>query len=191
MTAYNEKLYEFITEEENFLPFIELKEQYEIVRKKLLTDFWKEVEVELKKYKKSKWEVWLDDDVMKEYSKLGFYHKDYYREKDESRSFGIIFEHLTDSVLYGLWFNRTANLQNLNFNSVCNDIKHLHVTWKAGTSAWWFAARNETGDNFDNSSDLVKILPKNREAVVKEYASLLISALEELFNTGMKYAKKL
>ena len=77
MSAYHDKIYEFITKVENFEPYAELINHYEAIRKRLLIDFWTEVKEELATTNKSEWKVWIDDNAPYGNSKVGYFHADY------------------------------------------------------------------------------------------------------------------
>lgn len=190
MSAYHDKIYEFITKVENFEPYAELINHYEAIRKRLLIDFWTEVKEELAATNKSEWKVWIDDNAPYGNSKVGYFHADYTKDSDQTSSCLIIFERLDSSPVYGVWFNRGTGVQDINFNAICEYVKQNHTVWNAGSGNWWFAGYKTTPDNFRNAEHLTRILPEQRTPVVKEYAAYLRTAFEEFASTGLKFAKK-
>jgi hypothetical protein len=187
----SKKDYDLMTNPEFYSSQMHLHDEFQIVRRRILLDFWLAVKAELERTNTSAWKIFMNESAPEGNAKLGFYHRTYSNESEDLSSCLIIFEKLAGKVLYGLWFNRTEGVQELNFKATCEKVKEQFPGWITGSGSGWFAAIRYTGDDFGMPSGLIKILPANREAVVKEYAEILRSSLTELEHFAMEHGKVL
>jgi|GEM_PF-2756538 len=178
--AINDKDYALMTEPAFYASQAHIHNEFQIVRRKILLDFWLDVKRELERTNTSGWKIFMNESAPDGNAKLGFYHPAYSNEAEDLSSCLIIFEKLAGKVLYGLWFNRTEGVQNLDFKAVCEKVTVQLPSWIPGSGSGWFAAIRYTGDDFGMPSGLIKILPINREPIVKQYAEVLRSSLSEL-----------
>jgi hypothetical protein len=172
--------YELLTTPKNYASTVAIHDQFQLIKQKILLDFWLDVKSELERTNTSSWKVFMNEGAPEGNSKLGFYHPTYSNEAENISSFLIIFEKLSGKVLYGLWFNRTEGVQNLDYKATCEKVKEQFPAWIAGSGSGWFAAIRYTNDDFGSPSQLIKILPANRDGVVKQYAETLRNSLSEL-----------
>jgi len=185
MSAYDNKLYAFLTKKENFEPYSEMVNHFETIKYRLLTEFWGEVYKGLRA--PGRWKIFKDDIIPDRWAKVGFYQEQY--STPEGDIMAIAFEHLDRDVLYGLWFARDILDSPFDFKAVCEYVKQQLKDWTAGSGGWYYAARRDTGDDFSKPEHLLRILPENRSTVVKEYAGYLNTALIELEAISRKYLK--
>lgn len=194
MIAYDAQLYTFLTRPENFEPFIDLSEQYNKVKQRLVNEFWMLVLEEAQKLKPKKmlWEFGIED-VDARWRKLFARHLEI---SDNNLNAAILYENLDDKVVLGAWFDRS----NKRFTEYNRDENYEYLrsnpttkgdySWIACNRENWCAIYKYPGLNFSQKASLLQILPHVREPLAKFYASLLISAVEQLGSFVLKNAKK-
>lgn len=187
MSVYDDKLFEFLTKSENFEPLVDMYSQFGPIKERLLLEFWTLVKLEIEKMQAGKWKAWIDDNAPNGNAKVGFYHPTYTTNDGNTSSCLIIFEKLSGTVTYGLWFHRNESVQKIDFDAICKDVRESLPNWTAGSGGWWFAAYKQPGEDFSNPGHLSRILPEVRDALVKEYAGHLASSLKELEPFAFKY----
>lgn len=181
--------YDHLTKPEQYASRVHIHDEFQIVKRKILLDFWLAVKAELERTNTSAWKIFMNESVPDGNAKLGFYHPAYSNEAEDLSSCLIIFEKLAGKVLYGLWFNRTEGVQDLNFKATCQKIKDQFPSWIPGSGSGWFAAIRYTNDDFGIPSGLIKILPANRDVVVKQYTEILRNALSQLELFALEHGK--
>lgn len=197
MIAYDAQLYTFLTRPENFEPFIDLSEQYNKVKQRLINEFWMLVLEETNKMKPHNmpWEFDIED-INFDYRKLFARHPEV---SDNNLNSAILYENLDGNVVVGAWFDRgNTRFRDSIFNIWEDGKRYLDTSpalksdysWNVGSGGWWFAIYKYPGLNFSQKSSLLQILPHVREPLAKTYAAQLISAVAQLGPFLLNHAKK-
>jgi len=174
MDKFEEEIFDYLTEEDNFRPAYEIHQFFPEVKKKLITDFWNLVSKSLKiKTNDTNWEVEIYDNIFDRYSKMGL-HLDNQYNKD----LRVIFERLHGNVYYGLWINKKSTDLNVpKINDYANTIEGLKEI-ESPNNAYWLGSAYLDQD-FQNLHTLESILPDKREILVDEYSNLLFEFAED------------
>lgn len=182
MKLYDDKLYEFISKKENFEPYVELYEQYEKVKIRLVNEFWDEVLsfVRSLPLHDGRWTPELDPPLVGN-RKLKMKHPDI-TKGDQFRA-GIVFEHVESTLFLGAWFNRNLlNDYDKDFIQICEtaskEVKN-NQGWKYGTGGWWFAIYRDTGYDFKKKDTLMQILPEERTSLVQTLANDMVDTVNQ------------
>jgi hypothetical protein len=182
--SYNQNLYEFITDPENFESYSSLINISSDIRQQLLTEFWKNVlkAIEARPNEFKDWKSYIyPESVMDRYSSLGLYSDKYYSQEAKDSSALICFERLHSKALLGCWFNRADKKMNTIFeNAVIEAEKFRTKDYSVGTGGYWFVCYKLINEDFNNTDSLSKILPVVREPLVKQYSELLIQTFKDL-----------
>ena len=175
MNEYNEKLYQFLTKAENFEPYFDLKEQYEIVKKQLINEFWACVFYEVKNLPVDGWTFILDPEnspnrkLRANHSLMG----------DKA---GIAYEFLNGNVVLGAIFNRNK-INDVAMNAIWTDAKEYIGNlqgWEVGKGGWWYAIFKQNLLDMSQKASLIEILPEVRESLAKDYALQINQTIKEL-----------
>lgn len=190
MTAYDAQLYTFLTKPENFEPLVDLREQFDKVRQRLINEFWALVLEEASRLKPAGmlW-VFTLDDANAPNRKLRANHPDITNKDFKA---GIIYEFLHMEVVLGAWFNRDM-LKDAIYNIWAEAKKFTegNPLWTVGSGSWWFAIYKRPGLNLSQKASLLQVLPDVRASLATAYAEQFISAVDQLGPFCLEQAKKL
>ena len=174
----DEKIFEYLTKEENFSTAYEVAQAFGKVKDGLIEEFWKRVEGYLddkKKDKKKHWDLRQEGAITSVWhAKLGFW----FAEGD----LRIIFEDLKGETYCGLWINdKTKKLDKEKISErsrqILGEIKSLKRA--RGPTNWWLI-KDYIGINFTEEEHLKKIFPHNRDNLALKLAKTLFDFAEEM-----------
>jgi hypothetical protein len=163
MSEYENRIFDTLTaSEEKFKTASEIAKHFNGTKKKLITQFWKNVEKELKLLiaeNEEDFGVVLDSDIFHKNSKCFLYI-------ENNRKARILYEHLADNQSMGLWIDN----QNFDMAKINNYIAtHGHEITDVINHAWWVSYKN-INENFNSFDSLVMILPNNSREYSKRKA---------------------
>ncbi len=167
MNNYDDAIFEYITEGENFSSACDIYEILPEIKERLRNEFWDEVSHILEE--KTKDTDWiLAKSETEPY--LGFW-------LDTNYKFFVGFEPLNDDVKYGLWIDcDKLDDQNSDVSKKC--IKHLQKKISRLDIGLHedstYIIRKDMHINFYQNEDLKRILPNKRGAYAKEISKKLI-----------------
>jgi len=180
MSVYEERIYTMLTSsEEKFKSAYEIANHLNMVKRKLIVAFWKNVEVELKylvEINDEEFEVVLDSDIFYSNSGCSLFLKN-------STKAGFIYEHLSGDQCMGLWF------ENPRFDILKIDsyrIEKQNKITNYSTYSWWVSYQN-IDENFNNFDSLLMILPDKSV----EYAKIKAQNIFELAVENKEHLKYL
>lgn len=169
MSEYENRIYKMLTSsEEKFKSAFEIANHLNMVKRKLLVQFWKNVEKELNilvNERDQDFKVELDKDIFYANSGCSLFLK-------ENTKAGFIYEHLSGDQCMGLWF------ENPKFDIPKIDsyrIEQQNKITNYNTSGWWISYEN-VNENLNSFDSLLMILPDKSV----EYAKLKAENLFEL-----------
>jgi hypothetical protein len=183
MDKYQEAIFDFATMDENFEFTFEIGNNFELFRRKLISDFWDSV-VRLLNGKVSElngWIAWREDEVVKGAGTIaGIYSMDYYSDEYDV-SVSTSFCNWGDGrILYGVCFNK--EVPTIKYDKIMSSAKKtIKGDWRFAPESWYYPVYKYTDENFNNYSSLRKILPNQKELLAEEYADNLIAAHKELY----------
>lgn len=154
MSEYENRIFKMLTSsEEKFKSAFEIANHLNGIKKKLITQFWKNVEMELKNLiveNNEDFKVKLDTNIFHGNSKCFLY-------LENNTKAGLIYEHLADDQCMGLWIDN-SKCDMLKVNTFRNEKQNLISDFS--THAWWVSFKS-MNENFNNFDSLVMILPEN------------------------------
>jgi hypothetical protein len=154
--------------EEKFKSAVEISNHLNMVKRKLVVQFWKNVEVELKylvEINNEEFKVILDSDIFYSNSGCSLF-------LENNSKAGFIYEHLSGDQCMGLWFkNPEFDMRKIDNYRIEQQYKITNYS----TYSWWISYQN-INENFNNSDSLLMILPDKS----MEYAKIKAQNLFEL-----------
>ena len=169
MSEFDEKVFDYLTRENNFTPAYEIYQLFPQVKARLIVEFWDLVQKHLKRNTDdSDWVVKADDDYTSTYSKMGVH-----LEQDPAANIRVIYEKLHGDTYYGVWINCKNESLNIRdwHNYVEKEIEKLDSMSSA--NEYWLG-RSSLDDDFNNIQTLKNILPGKRTKLAKVYAKELL-----------------
>ena len=188
MNDYEDKMFQFLTEEENLKGMIIAKNQFPGVREKLIQNFWNQVYKNVKTaiLNKQEWEVVLEGNINLWHSKL------YIREKEGKTrvldngfpSFIFCLERLTAGSPYvAFWMNQHESTDyDLAKVHEYLSLKNYQKLMYDGTGSWFLLWREYQNFNLANDESLIQIVPTKMGEKAKEFSDALL----ELFNNHLE-----
>lgn len=184
MNKLEPEFYNYLANEENYVVLTELMQHFQPFRKQLIEEFWSEITKEIETRMAGdanfdNWECCMDENIFSTWSKMGFWFTPP-ELKDNPFGAGIIFECLSTTVNYGVWFDRSDN--RITRVNLINKAK-TNELWKINSnSAACFVHQHYTGDNFTlpGYEFIQKLLPEKRRKIVIDYSETLVNAFYEL-----------
>jgi len=178
MSEYENRIFTMLTSsEEKFKSAYEIADHLNMVKRKLIVAFWKNVEVELKRLveiNKEEFKVVLDSDIF--YNNSGC---SLFLENDGIA--GFIYEHLSGEQCMGLWLESPKfDMQKIDSyrSEYKNEIPNLC------NHPWWVSFKN-INENFNNFDSLLMILPDK----TMEYAKIKAQDLFDFAVTNKEHLK--
>ena len=171
MDAYEVEIYKFLTQRENFENMVRVMDNYDMVRRKLIQDFWELVFTKLGKLNAEHgdmWEIKFYEDLFYKYSKL-FIYKETWKIEHGLPALSIAWERLAFSTAYyGVWINNESKVMDTNAIRRYAQGLDMAKDFEKPTDFWGFWS--EGNYDFSKPSDLVNILPDKQEETATEYA---------------------
>ena len=179
-TKYDEAMFDFLTKADNFSFAFEVSENFDLVKNKLIEDFWieikKHIEEKVKKENKS-WKI--EQTKIKE----GELHLGFSWQNNQVKVMLQLWK--KRDVYYGLWVNTESgqvDIKKFRENEQLEEIrKKREMTDKYEK---WPCATNSILD-FNKQADLEKILPTNRQNLVLKLVNTLFELTEELESSNI------
>lgn len=198
MDAYEEKMYAFLTEPDNFRGLVKSVELWDMVREQLLVEFWEMVYEELQRLpgKNSDWIIECSEDFSESYSSIFLYKQAWYTEETGVHICVDVTQLVADNPYYGVWIEPQSSLfHTLRIKEALAGSVWIRETgFRQDRNAQWALFKNLDLYNIHEPETLEQLLPTNRESLVKEAANTLYSfALEieeELTQLAEKFRKK-
>lgn len=194
--SHSKHLFEFATKLENFESIYILSEAIPNIKKQLINDFWYELKnkidtrlsKESKKYKG--WKSKMSENAFEYHSYLGVGSDLYFSiQKGEFTSM-ITFEMLSTRSDIGVWFNKDIPKMNRNYKMALNDVKPLIKRgYFIGTNDETYPAYKKMEEDFTTLEGLIKLLPENRDSLVKTYLEEFFTVFDDLIGLIKKYGK--
>lgn len=177
ISEIDNKMYELMTEEQNFEFAYYIHNNYESIKVRLKNEFLIELKSELMKDNNEiivkKNEEYVDYyEICYKYKKVKFY----FQLEDNNIQYGIVLEHNgTKKKIKEIEFLFEKYLE-LDYNSTQNDSKY-----------WLYQIEEE---DFNEFSSLKKLLPKNRDVLINKYCKNIIKLINEVFEEIIKFEEK-
>lgn len=178
MSEYENRIYTMLTSSEEKLKSAhEIANHLNMVKRKLIVAFWKNVELELRhlvEINNEEFTVILDADIFYNNSGCSLH-------LENNTKAGFIYEHLSGDQCMGLWFdNPTFDIRKIDSyrTEQRNKITNYH------TSSWWISFQN-TNENFNDFDSLQMILPHKS----MEYAKIKAQYLFDLAVENKEHLK--
>lgn len=181
MAKYEDEMYKFVTNTENFESVCDLVDQFQIVKQRLREDFWREVkdtlQQELERF--NGWNILMSEELNSK-AYLLLYREDFCFEKGYEAKVGIRIEHLLDVPWFGLFVRR--DWASFNFPEIWAKAKELKSpNFKLGNiNGYWWPLYNILPYNFSQTKDIKFLIPDRREVMVKEVVLVIMNAMDEL-----------
>jgi hypothetical protein len=188
MDQYEQELYNFLIQENNFNTMVKIMDQYQMVKENLLHDFWNKVSEKiytLLSTRKGDWQVLNPNNKERSDAKLILY-KAHWKGNESHPFVGVAWEKLFGNPYYGVWVNMDSN--KINFDLVDTKIQSIRKDYNYRRDHTWWPLWQFGGLNFSNNSELNKILPNRSEYLATEYAEKLIQLagfVEESINAAV------
>lgn len=173
-------MYKFLTEQENFENMIKVVGMKDLVRNRLIVDFWGLVMEKLKALSESdggRWQVLgpkSKDGFFETYSTINLIKPAWEDEKKVS-PIGVGWQSLSGFFYHGIWANPAHPTIS---NSLKAHFKQLNLSGYR-SDLWWIIF-STYGYNLNDFSHLEHILPSKQEALADEFAKLV-------FNLALQY----
>ena len=183
-------IYKYVTEDKDkILGMAKAHEYYPVVKERLLTEFWETVEKKLHdKFKEDdNWRIDKTSAMNEPSSKLYVYSNEFELvEHNNLPPFFFGFENLQYYPYYGIWINRGDDKFDdekvIKVRSKFNNQKSMMTLGERGE--WWLSWRHINGLDLSRESNIVNLLPEEREQksemMVEELSKLIESSNKEL-----------
>jgi hypothetical protein len=178
MDSYEEELYKYLTQEENFKIIYELKEKFPIFREKLISDFWDILKRKIEQGCKDEWELIFMKNANKSEKQLEIYngHSFIGIKRQEWANLAIAYEDENEIISLGI--RKFFDKDNSNDKIVIN--KYLNkVSSNNATTLWpyWIY----TDINFNEIGTLCKILPERIDQTTSELTDSIFALANKIF----------
>lgn len=184
MTNPDQEFFQFLTEEGNLKGLIVAKNQFPIVRDKLIVNFWDQVRdkliIGLKK--QPQWEVKLESNIYHQHAKLFIFLKGSHIYKNHLPSIIFCFQRLTEKYPYlGFWINEQTNEYKTDrVKEYVASIHQEHFSEFKGFDDWWLIWEGLESFDLSNEFKLLEIIPTKAEEKAEDFANRLIDLFERV-----------
>jgi len=184
MITYEQHIYEFFATEDNFRNMYKIAENYPMIKKQLLEDFWalvkKNIEI-LNERHGSKWIIQLTGGIELDRSKLILFKKGWAYEKGLP-IVAIAFQRmgLANWPYYGMFLNN--DILRYDHDAIRKYAQGLTVAKAYSTNEdnqWWPFWRN-AGIDFSKPEEFTRILPATRNALADNFAETLFQLATDM-----------
>jgi hypothetical protein len=179
MDAYEKEMYLFLSRPDNFRNMLRVMDQYEMVRKELIREFWLEVKKQLKeKIEGSDWLI-VDNWHPEFHGNWGFFLTKPTWKIGEHIILALCWEGLGGHPSFGTFINQAQKIAG--YSEIYNSTRGLSASegFKKDRNEWWpFWQWGPT--NLDDRNQLERILPDNREGTALEHAELILDLAEKV-----------
>lgn len=174
MDLFEQTLFNFYIEPENFKTAVEVDKYLPVVKRQLLVEFWIEVRNEIEELIRkagSDWNLYMSEDIFAGYSKISLDNKLWYEDCEPVSPFQFRWSNLTTQPIWGIHNN--LNSKKWDIKAMHNRIQKLPETSSYNIKHDWWALGSSHTINFNNYKDVELILPANRSKLVTEFSNTL------------------
>ena len=192
MSPYEEKMFDCLTREDNFLLATDIVRIFPDLRKNLIKQFWEEImKKKLNEKIKNKWEIKIRGNIGTDPS------SDYFLSIQLSQYPYVFvgFDSLSEKLRYGLWIYPHGYPPDNDKKDVLDREKiKTHVSEKI-EEPWNHVDENnlfyskETDYDFENDHTLKKILPENRDGLAEKFCDIILEFAEKLEKDALEISK--
>lgn len=174
MSAFDEKMYEFITQPDNWQVAKEIYDRMPAVKEQVVNEFWEKVEINIASgLNLNEWKVVKIEKYEKYNGDFGLC----VTRPPWNGLFHIGFGQRNSQTYLAVWSDSAVKeVQGLH-EQLANDLSKLDHRLQKDEQ--WFPAWFYTGDNFGEWSTTDRILPHNRNVMVEKYISMLFELTEK------------
>ncbi len=181
---YEDQMFEFLTDEDRFRNMSLLVEQYEPVRRRLITEFWDDVFKLIEVWAKEKEEAggtkWIitKTDCFYQYSNISVSKSDWDGTADKAEV-NLTWTGLHNNPSYGVWTHYNSKIFKVwEFCEALHKLE-LNKSFPQRDHHWW-PLKSPSDLKLDQWQSLIRILPHHRSEMAKTFADTLTSFAEEI-----------
>ncbi len=183
MSTYDDEMFNFLVEEENLKGLIVAKNQFPVIRERLIRDFWnKTAEIIKNKIQENqRWEIVIWKDILSSESTLYLRDKNIQTVKSELPPILFCWDMLSsNNPRCGLWVNPT--LEDSKKKILREEFEKIRIELFQDfeNSGNWPLIQIYKGLDFSNDNMLIKITPKNQDEKANELAEILFDLFERM-----------
>ena len=178
MSTYDEAIFKFMTEPNNFEAMLKVREHWDRVRRKLLVEFWtlvrdKLIELVQKDGREEEWIVQANLNYPDKYQAITLVKNTWEKLSPENWvPISVTWSDIFRQAIYGVWLD--AKSQYWELNAIREKARIISVEVKMDYDhAWWPAFYAPPEANFAVERNLTQLLPENRDSHAQEYARIL------------------
>lgn len=168
-SIYEDEMYKFLTEEDNFIYAHELSEKLPQIRERLLSEFWNLVESEVIESMPKGFVFGKDENLFQQWGRFWLH----YPKEDRVH---FCYSEMTRNMGVGIWLNK-AILTPEQFTQMLKLKEGNKALQPWNQHDWWFITKPHY--NFFDFNTLIKVLPHKREPLAEEMAKFLVTLAEE------------
>lgn len=178
MATYDQEIFKFFVQEDNFRNMCSVASHYDSVKKQLLIEFWKLVRSEMAERIEKEKLLWIiritSEDISNDRTKIMLCKADYPFENNLP-IVAIAIERLAvrNWPFFGLWVNNDTPKYDLEGMRHLAAMHNEKVKFVADGDDWWPIWQN-IGVDFAQDEEFVRILPENRLLLAKSFADKTI-----------------
>jgi|GEM_PF-3135745 len=179
MDKYEQEVFNFLTQRDNFESMIKVVNHYSRIRKQVLESFWNQVADNLLSRVKEindYWEIINPPNKDDKNAKLIIYKK-LWKNNEQYPFVGVAWERLSAHSYYGVWSDIKSSLINSPKLKQALDSWRNEINFETDNSWWYLWSHGKYDFNIQN--DLVFILPDVAASAAEEYADNLLSLLSK------------
>ncbi len=185
MNSYEQEIYQYFTNEANFMNMAKIANHALTIKQTLLKEFWIAIEDTILRnplVTNGQWSLDSYGDVSYNWGKI-LIHKSIHEERgaDNLPIIAVGIQRIVDGQypFYGVFLNNKTNVFDVeSIFKYVRDIPYLKDFAEDGDK--WWPKWNPTGLNFRNDEDFLKILPNNRSIAVESISNTLIDLAGQL-----------
>ena len=186
MSNFEEKMFGFLTEENNFESAFEIYQKSPIIIDRLKKEFWELVSQKLKEKCKKDWIFYPEEE-----NEIGLYLKEWKDGIGNGWKYRIGYSDIYNNLWYGLFIDENCKKRKFDLNKV-EQFGNIQPRLKdmEGIENFW---KKDTTYNFNDIHTLKRILPHNKEEFATQLAETLFDfahAIKEDIPKMNKLVKK-
>jgi hypothetical protein len=184
MTNPDQEFFEFLTSKENLQGLIIAKNQFPIIKEKLIADFWNKVQRKTREAiaDKPEWEVVLEENITKWYSKLYIQRKGARLFDNKLPSFIFCWQRLNQHYpYYGFWINeQTTEYDIPGVTEYIGRIQREEFPELKGYDEWFLIWEGYEEFNLADDLTLLQIIPSVMDEKAKDLSDILVELFEKV-----------
>lgn len=192
MDKYEQEIFNFLAQRENFEAMLRLNNTYPIVKTNLLEQFWNLVAEKLEKKLadiEGMWQLYNPPNKEHHQAKLIIYKQSWQLNSNE-RVIGIAWEHLYTQPYFGVWYN--IDSKKLNPDKLISQLEQVRNKNAMKIDTGWWPAWKYGEYILSNDANVTSILPDIRDSTAEMYSVALINLIpdvEKLIDNEMAESK--